>query len=573
MGARPEWSTACPDWADRLRGGRSIIPPPIFATEADRALAIFKELRVVDLPGRPTFGECADQWVFDFVAAVFGAYDAETGQQLIREYYLLISKKNTKSTIAAGIMLTALILCWREEEEHLILAPTVEVAGNSFKPAAAMVRADDELAAMFHVQDHVRTITHRVNRNSLKVVAAEAETVSGKKSGKVLVDEHWLFGKRAGAEAMFLEALGGQVSRDEGWVIFLTTQSDEAPAGVFKEKLDYFRTVRDGKVEDPRSLGVLYEFPEDMIESKAYLDPANFHITNPNLGRSVSSQWLQDQIRKLEARTDGAFQQFLAKHLNIEIGLRLMAGRWPGADHWQGAARVKSLPELIRRSDVITMGIDGGGLDDWLALSVLGRDAATGEWLHWGRAWVHPIALKRRKAEAERWADFIAQGDLVLVELIGQDIEGVVQVAGEIEASGKLLQVGVDPIGISDIEQALIDIDIDKDADGKDRIVGIPQGYKLSGTINTVARRLAQGTLSHCGQPVMAWTVGNAKVEARGNAVIVTKQAAGACKIDLLISLFNAAALLALAPEIAGGTVYDELTEADLADEDLAEVD
>jgi len=87
------------------------------------------------------------------------------------------------------------------------------------------------------------------------------------------------------------------------------------------------------------------------------------------------------------------------------------------------------------------------------------------------------------------------------------------------------------------------------DADGKDRIVGIPQGYKLSGTINTVERRLATGTLQHCGQPVMAWSVGNAKAEARGNAVIVTKQAAGACKIDLLVSLFNAAALMALAPE------------------------
>ena len=549
MGARPAWSTACPDWGKRLRAGRSIIPPPIFASEAERALAIFKELRVVDLPGRPTFGECADQWVFDFVAAVFGAYDSETGQQLIREFYLLISKKNTKSTIAAGIMLTALILCWREEEEHLILAPTVEVAGNSFKPAAAMVRADDELLAMFHVQDHVRTITHRVTRNSLKVVAAESETVSGKKSGKVLVDEHWLFGKRAGAEAMFLEALGGQVSRDEGWVIFLTTQSDEAPAGVFKEKLDYFRSVRDGKISDPRSLGVLYEFPEDMIEAKAYMDPANFHITNPNLGRSVSSEWLQDQLRKLEARTDGAFQQFLAKHLNIQIGLRLMAGRWPGADHWQGAARVGSLPELIERSDVITMGIDGGGLDDWLAASALGRDKDTGCWLHWGRAWVHPVAMERRKAEATRWKDFIDQGDLVLVERIGQDIDGVVEVARELDESGLLMQVGVDPIGISDIEAALIDAGVDKDADGKDRIVGIPQGYKLSGTINTVARRLVEGKFAHCGQPVMAWSVGNAKVEARGNAVIVTKQAAGACKIDLLVSLFNAAALMALAPE------------------------
>ncbi|EDE1155008.1 terminase large subunit [Salmonella enterica subsp. enterica serovar Newport] len=539
-----QWTTACPEWESLLVEKQSIIPPPIFPDQAEQALGIFKELRVSDLPGKPTFGECSEEWVFDFVNAIFGGYEAETGKQLIREYGLLISKKNTKSTIAAGIMLTALILCWREDEEHLILAPTKEVADNSFKPAAGMIRADDELSDMFQIQDHIRTITHRVTRNTLKVVAADTDTVSGKKSGRILVDELWLFGKRANAEAMFMEALGGQVSRNEGWVIFLTTQSDEPPAGVFKERLDYWRAVRDGKINDLKTLGVLYEFPDSMVESKAYLEPKNFYITNPNIGRSVSEEWIADQLLKNQNKTDGTLQQFLAKHLNIEIGLNLRSDRWAGVDFWEPQIRQVTFSDILQRAEVATVGIDGGGLDDLLGLYIIGRDKETREWIGWGHAWAHEIAVRRRKSEESRFNDFVKAGDLTIVKRVGQDTEEVAEYVSRINDAELLDKIGIDPSGVGQILDALVEAEIPEDS-----VVGVSQGWRLGGAIKTTERKLAEGVLIHGGQPLMAWCVGNARVEPKGNAILITKQASGKGKIDPLMALFNAVSLMALNPE------------------------
>ncbi|EJZ0014381.1 terminase large subunit [Escherichia coli] len=539
-----QWTTACPEWESLLVAKQSIIPPPIFPDQAEQALGIFKELRVSDLPGKPTFGECSEEWVFDFVNAIFGGYEAETGKQLIREYGLLISKKNTKSTIAAGIMLTALILCWREDEEHLILAPTKEVADNSFKPAAGMIRADEELSDMFQIQDHIRTITHRVTRNTLKVVAADTDTVSGKKSGRILVDELWLFGKRANAEAMFMEALGGQVSRNEGWVIFLTTQSDEPPAGVFKERLDYWRAVRDGKINDLKTLGVLYEFPDSMVESKAYLEPKYFYITNPNIGRSVSEEWIADQLLKNQNKTDGTLQQFLAKHLNIEIGLNLRSDRWAGVDFWEPQIRQVTFSDILQRAEVATVGIDGGGLDDLLGLYIIGRDKETREWIGWGHAWAHEIAVRRRKSEESRFNDFVKAGDLTIVKRVGQDTEEVAEYVSRINDAELLDKIGIDPSGVGQILDALVEAEIPEDS-----VVGVSQGWRLGGTIKTTERKLAEGVLIHGGQPLMAWCVGNARVEPKGNAILITKQASGKGKIDPLMALFNAVSLMALNPE------------------------
>lgn len=81
----------------------------------------------------------------------------------------------------------------------------------------------------------------------------------------------------------------------------------------------------------------------------------------------------------------------------------------------------------------------------------------------------------------------------------------------------------------------------------------MPQGWKLNNAIKTTERKLAGGALKHGGSRLMASAVGNAKAEARGNAITITKQAAGSAKIDPLMALFDAVVAMGLNPEQAPG--------------------
>lgn len=535
-----EWTTACPDWEDRIKSGRSIIPcRPLFPNEAKDALEVFKSLRVVDVPGAPTVGEIARPWILEFAAAFFGAYDPEKGKRLIRTYFLKVPKKNWKSGITAFLMGTLLIRNWRESGEFGIIAPTTEVANNAFGPLKHAIRKDEELSDLLHVQEHIRTITHRTTKATLQVVAAESDTVSGKKFIVTLVEELWQFGKRANADAMLLEATGGMASRDEGAVIYITTESDESPAGVYKAKNTYARKVRDGEIVDPTFMPVLYEWPLDMVESKAFLNLGNAGIVNPNLGASVNTEWLTTKFNETRAESERSFQAFIAKHLNVEIGVGYLGSTWAGAELWeQNAERSLELEDVLRRSEVVCIGIDGGGLDDLLGIGVLGRDSETKEWLHWGRAFAQQIVLTRRKEIAPRLRDFMEQGDLILTAP-GQDITLVGDIIEECEASGLLDKIGVDIAGIGAVVDEIVNRKVEQN-----RIVAVPQGWKMVGAIKTTERKLAEGALRHGGQPIMAWSVGNAKPEPRGNAVIITKQVAGSAKIDPLMALFNAVSLM-----------------------------
>ena len=138
-----------------------------------------------------------------------------------------------------------------------------------------------------------------------------------------------------------------------------------------------------------RADGPLLTWRPRCIRSHAECDNVQFHVTFaaaasracPYAGvrdAATGSDRSPGSSKTLRRLSVGRECPLGIKHLNIEIGLALGSNRWIGADYWEQATdKALTLDELLARSQVVVIGIDGGGLDDLLGLAVLGAPRRT----------------------------------------------------------------------------------------------------------------------------------------------------------------------------------------------------
>lgn len=559
------WDLSCSDWEKRLRDGRPPITDLPLTDHGSRAVAAYDRLRLSDVDGTPTLADASGPWFREIVRAMFGGYDPQTRTRYIRELFALVPKKNSKTTYGAlGLMLVALLLNQRPRAPFLMTAPVQDVADLAFDAIAGAIALDPVLERKLWVRDHKKTIVHRETKATLEVITFDPKVITGMKVVGCLIDELHVLGKMARADKALLQLRGGMQPFPEAFLALITTQSDEPPAGVFRDELQKARDIRDGK-RTGVMLPVLYEFSKEMQTDpdKPWRDPVNWPMVTPNLGRSVDLQRLIEECKDEAQKGEGALRTWASQHLNIEIGLALMSNGWAGGEFWgRKVDRTLTLDTLLDRCEVAVVGIDGGGLDDLLGLVVLGREKGTRRWLLWVHAWAHPIVLERRKDIASRLQDFVAAGDVTLVDAPGEDVQAVAQLVCKVSDSGLLPDksgIGVDAVGIGDVVDALVapGCDIDPEC-----IVAISQGWRLTAAIKTAERKVAAGEIIDSGSALMAWCVGNAKGEAKGNAFLITKQISGSAKIDPFMAFLDAVSLMALNPEPGVPTHDGELLVA-----------
>lgn len=551
------WDLSCVDWQDRIRSGQSLIPDlPLFDEEARIAVNFFDSLRLPDVPGMPLLKVACGDWYRQIVRAVFGSRDPVSNERYIREVFALVPKGQSKTSYSAGLMVTALLMNLRPRAEMLFVGPTQAISDLAFQQASGMIDADPELKKRFRVTEHDKTIFDLLTKAKMKVKTFDLKILTGPKPVVVLIDELHLLGKNPHASKVLRQIRGGLEKNPEGLLVIITTQSDDAPAGAFKDELILARKIRDGKFQG-RMLPVLYEFPEDIArDSSQWQDPTTWHMVMPNLGRSM---WLESLIQDWEAeRTKGehAIRVWASQHLNIQIGIGIKTDSWVGAEFWEKSADTSlSLEEVIERSEVIVVGADGGGLDDLFGLAVLGRDRITKRWLLWAHAWAHRIVLERRKSIASRLEDFAAARELTLVDSSIDYLNEIVAVVERIHKARLLGCVALDNEGpYGEFVDALAEIGVTQEAG---LIKGVGQGYRLMNAIKTTERKLANGTMVHADSGLMSWCVANIKIEPTATAIRATKQNAGDDKIDPAMAMFDAVDIMSTNPVAFGASVYE----------------
>ena len=110
------------------------------------------------------------------------------------------------------------------------------LARTAFSQALGMVEKDPEgfLQKRMHIQEHLRKITDRRTKATLEIKAFD----TGVKPTGVLLDELHEIAKAPAAERLIGQLRGGLLPNPEGFLVFITTQSDEPPQGAFRSELD-----------------------------------------------------------------------------------------------------------------------------------------------------------------------------------------------------------------------------------------------------------------------------------------------------------------------------------------------
>ena len=262
-------------------------------SQADTAIAVINQLQHTKGPfAGQTFN--LRPWQERIVRKLFT--ERADGRRKYRTCLLMLPRKNGKSELAAALAIYFLLFDHEMGAEVYSAAADKDQAGLVFNVAAQMIRLEPELLAQCEIIDSQKRIVHRKSGSFYRAISAEAYSKHGFNASVVIYDE-----LHAAPNAELWDVLStSQGARAQPVMMAITTAGYDRHS-ILGKLYTHGCQVRDGLVDDPTFLPILYEAPKDAD----WTDEAVWYQANPALGDFRS---LED-MRILAARAKSITSQ------------------------------------------------------------------------------------------------------------------------------------------------------------------------------------------------------------------------------------------------------------------------
>jgi len=440
-------------------------------------------------------------WEQGIIANLFGWKRAD-GTRRYRECMIFVGRKNGKTSLAAGIALEVLFCDGEPGAEIYSAAAEAKQAAIIFDVGTAMVRKEQALFDRCTIYGggptgQSKAIVLKDMSGTWKVLSADAKTKHGFNVHCAIIDELHAIPDRSLVDVL----LTGTGTRRQPLVVYTTT-SDIERESVCNEKVDYAEKVRDGHVDDPCFLPVLYAAtPDDDWKKKS-----TWRKANPNYGISLEPEYVEREFRRA-CETPGYENTFKRLHLNLRTE---QMNRWLSLDHWTACAHGVTDAVACRQRMIEQLqgaecygGLDLGSTSDLTALCLYFElDESPDILLPW--FWCPRDGAKKKDREYrdlyDSWhrAGFLeyTDGNIADYDRIREDINGITNQFGLIDLAVDRLFQG------AQLCTQLMD-------DGLN-VVAFGQGFlSMAAPTKEFEERVVAHRIMHGANPILRWMASN----------------------------------------------------------------
>ncbi|WP_144466568.1 terminase large subunit [Bacillus nitratireducens] len=249
-------------------------------------------------------------WQKAFIAALFGFIHKIEGTRKYRESFLVVARKNGKSTLSSGICLYLQVADGEGGAEVYAVATKEKQAKIVWSEAKRMVKKSPVLSK--RIKALVKELNADFNDSTFQPVGSDSDTLDGLNVHGASLDEVHAWKDKN----LYDVIVDGTSAREQPLILMITTAGTvrESVYDMKYEESERFLLSLDDEKEytDPTFLPIIYE----LDNRKEWTDPKCWKKANPGLGTIKKVDNLETKVKKAQANPL-LVKNLLTKDFNI----------------------------------------------------------------------------------------------------------------------------------------------------------------------------------------------------------------------------------------------------------------